>query len=223
MARAPVSGPIDWRPVPETPDSDDLPAPRRATPRARRARFALPADHHDDRVSERIEAFLEGPSRRRRAGDATPAPAPTPRRSIPLDTRTDWEVALRHEDARTARYGRPCAVLVVEVRDVPASGLDRVATVLASVIRQEARETDRVARIGPARFHVLLPETTSTEAEVLSGRIRHAAGIRLPAVQRPTLVTMVGAPRRGEALSEALARAVAALADEPVATAWSTA
>ena len=201
--------------MPETPDDQTLPAKRRAATRPRRPRFALPAEHHDERVSERIEAFLEGPSRARRrprpAG--TTQPARVPRRPIPLDTRPDWDAALRLEDARAARYGRPCAVLVVEIRDVAAGAVDRVATALGSVIRHEARETDRVTRVSPIRFHVLLPETGGADVDVLAGRIRDALIRQVGGPRPPMVATSSATPRRGESLPAALDRAVAGLAD----------
>lgn len=216
-------GPIDWRSVPDSSDGHAAPAPRRTTSRPRRPRFALPVDHHDDRVSERIEAFLEGPTRARRAaGGPGPTVRPT-QRPLRLDTRTDWETALRQEDARSARYGRPCAVVVIEVCDVPAAELDRVIAVLGTVIRHEARETDRVARVAPGRFHVLLPETTAAEADVLAHRIRLSAGALLTLRGSPRLAVSVAAPRRGEALPAVLSRAIAALGDDQEAAARSSA
>lgn len=176
-------------------------------------------------MSERIEAFLEGPTRARRrsrpAGQAQPVRVP--RRPVPLDTRPDWDAALRLEDARSARYGRPCAVLVVELREVPAGAADRMARTLGSVVRHEARETDRVARVAALRFHVLLPETTAVEAEVLAGRIRDAARRELGGGQAPVVLTSGAAARRGEPLPAALERAVAALIDPDGAGERSTA
>jgi hypothetical protein len=203
--------------VSDSPDDQDLPVKRRAAAtRSRRPRFALPAEHHDERVSERIEAFLEGPTRaRRRARPASSAAtARVPRRPIPLDTRPDWDAALRFEDARSARYGRPCAILVVELRDVLPPALERVAGALGSSLRHEARETDRVARISPVRFHVLLPETTEAEAQVLASRVRTAVLRQAGVSTSLTLAMRAAAPRRGETLPAALERAIADLSDE---------
>ena len=96
-----------------------------ATSESTRARrFALP-DLRDERTSESIEAFLEGPEVRR---------GPRPRRSPDLPTavdpsqsgavaslrtlpgRLDWNAALERESIRAARYGRPAAVAIVELK-----------------------------------------------------------------------------------------------------------
>ena len=193
--------------------------PRRTTAaRTRRPKFALPPDHHtDDGTSERIEAFLDGPKRERRA---KPRHLRTdglrrPRRAIPMDTRTDWDAALRHEDARVARYGRPAAVLVIDVQPAQPGFEDRFAARVGSVIRDHARETDRIARVGPTRFHVLLPETSEPEAVVLAERVRDAcaswgsAGPGLPL----RIMTAAATPTGGGTLVEALAAAQASLVD----------
>lgn len=103
--------------------------------------------------------------------------------------------------------------MVIELRDLPAGAVDRLAATLGSVIRHEARETDRVTRVGPVRFHVLLPETSAAEADVLAGRIRDAALRKAGGPQPPTVIASTAAPRRGETLAAALARAIGALAD----------
>jgi hypothetical protein len=139
--------------------------------RTRRPKFALPADHHhDDGTSERIEAGRDGPKRERRSKPRhlRSEGLRRPRRSMPIDIRTDWDAALRHEDARVARYGRPAAVLVVDVQPSEAGMVDRFAARVGTVIRDHARETDRIARVGPSRFHVLLPETSEPEAAMLA-------------------------------------------------------
>jgi hypothetical protein len=194
--------------------------PRRpAAARTRRPKFALPPDHHhDDGTSERIEAFLDGPKRERRSRPRhlRSEALRRPRRSMPIDTRTDWDAALRHEDARVARYGRPAAVLVVDVRPAQAGLEDRVAARVGSVIRDHARETDRIARVGPTRFHVLLPETSEPEAAVLAERVRStcaswgSSGPGMPLRIATAAATATG----GGTLVEALRDAQAQLADE---------
>ncbi len=192
--------------------------PRRPTAaRTRRPKFALPPDHHtDDGTSERIEAFLDGPRRERRSRPRhlRSSALHRPRKAIPLDTRTDWDTALRQEDARVARYGRPASILVLDVRPSQTGLEDRLAARVGSVIREHARETDRVARVGPTRFHVLLPETSEPEAAVLAERVRStctswgSAGPGLPLVIRAA----TGTPREGGTLLEALRAAQARLA-----------
>lgn len=128
------------------------------------------------------------------------------RRAVPMDTRTDWETALRHEDARVARYGRPAAVLAVRLRVTTTNVVDRYAQRIGGAIRQQARETDRVTRVGPDRFQVLLPETLEAEATVLADRVRTACVSLLPGLPPSELEILVAAASTssGGTLLEAL-------------------
>ena len=95
-----------------------------------------------------------------------------------MDTRPDWMTALRREDARQARYGRPTSVLLIEVAGRPdESALDGIARDVVGVIRVEARETDHAVRIGPTSFRLLLPETGDPAARTLAERLQR--GFRL--------------------------------------------
>jgi hypothetical protein len=201
----------------ELPD-EPLPSRRRAR-NGRRARFVLPADHHDERVGEVIEAFLDGPPERASRAPRTRA---LPRRDklravrkpIPMDTRNDWETALRLEDARLARYGRPAAVLVVRLC-VPIPGTeDRFAARVGRILRELARETDRVTRAGPDRFHLLLPETEEPEAEIVADRLRDAcAELDLRRAGSALEIRLAAAtPGSGETLHDALRLAQEAVA-----------
>lgn len=128
------------------------------------------------------------------------------RRAVPMDTRTDWDIALRHEDARVARYGRPAAVLAVRLRVATAGVVDQYAARIGGAIRQQARETDRVTRFGPDRFHVLLPETLEAEATVLAERVRTACVALIPGAQGSDVEVLVASAStsRGGTLVEAL-------------------
>jgi len=188
---------------------DEPPPPRRRTPRGQRPRFVMPTEHHDERVGEVIEAFLDGPPVRART-----APRPLRRRDalramrrpIPLDTRLDWDVALRHEDARMARYGRPASVLVIRIDANRAGTADRIAGRVGEIVREHARETDRVTRAAADRYHVLLPETDASQADSLAQRIRRACVDRIPGrVERePEVVVAPASPAHGETLHDAL-------------------
>ncbi len=167
--------------------ADPIDGPVPPKPRRRRAtKFVLP-DHHrdavvDDRTAELIEAFLDGPaaptstdrqttgrSRGRRRRDTRQ------RRPFELDSPEDWVFALRHEGARAARYGRTTSVLVVEPGSSQPSGVSElVARQVTAAIRAEARETDRVVRVGSAGFRLLLPETEARAAQVLADRLSRA-------------------------------------------------
>ncbi len=141
----------------------------------------MPVDHHDSRTSERIEAFLEGPARAaRRRGRHVPRP----HRPVLLSTSSEWQDALRREEVRAVRYGRPATVMVVDVAvrtsdDGPAATAAELVGPVLEAIRHEARETDHVVRSLPTRFHLLLPETAEREAQHLAERLRAACRERL--------------------------------------------
>ena len=189
------------------------PARRRAPRRGKRPRFVMPTEHHDERVGEVIEAFLDGPP-----VSARPAPRPprprglirSVRKPIPLDTRLDWDAALRHEDARMARYARPASVLVVRVEVARPTSLDRIGARVGDIVREHARETDRVTRATADRFHLMLPETHQAEAEVLADRIRADCLERVtgPAGIALEVVVVPASPGHGETLRDALLAAV---------------
>ena len=124
--------------------------------------------------------------------------------------------ALRHEGARHARYGRAASVLLLELRGrPPGSEADQIARTLADVIRAEARETDRVTRVGALSFRLLLPETGGRAARALVDRLA-VSFLATPDGRSTGLVLCIdiaSAPRAGslaDALQEAELRAVAA-------------
>lgn len=97
-----------------------------------------------------------------------------------LDLAPAWAHWLAEEDARVRRYGRRATIVLLAVE-----GLDRLAeqlgvpaaTPLAPVVdnlRQHGRESDRLARLGPAKFGVLLPETDEIRAINYLERVRAA-------------------------------------------------
>lgn len=171
-----------------------------ATSESTRARrFALP-DLADERTDESIEAFLEGPDIRRgrritravveAAGKPpdlhalAPDPAalrvPGPARSSndlrTLPGRLEWNAAVARESTRAARYGRPAAVAIVELKpDRPGAEVDpwlrTIAGPIARALRQDSRATDLVARVASTRFQMLLPETDEAGASRLAERV----------------------------------------------------
>lgn len=166
-----------------------------ATSESTRARrFALP-DLEDERTGESIEAFLEGPEvrRRRPAPRAAIQAAPPPRATGDLRTlpgRLEFNAALDRESLRAARYQRPAAVAIVELKpDRDGHTLDpwlkAIAGPIARTLRSDSRATDLVARVASTRFQMLLPETSEAGAERLAERV--AAGCR-------TLIESTGAP-----------------------------
>ena len=161
---------------------DDRPHADR--PAARRARRFVVRDAEDHRTTEKIEEFLTGPRTRARPRGPRSVEANKPAAIADLDTRTDFVAALRREALRTERYGRPATIVGVEFElDAGVAGpsgdrrVDRLAGPIGFTLRREARETDRVARVAPNRFHVLLPETESTDAAGYIERARQACEV----------------------------------------------
>jgi hypothetical protein len=190
----------------ETPSPN--PAPTRRT--RRQPKFTLPEHHHDEETEEKIEAFLDGPQVRRRRRSHRY----NRRRSIALDTEFEWSGALRHETARSARYGRSMAILVVELAvDAATAGPDGLALRLTEVLGREVRETDRAIRSAPERFLVLLPETNEDEAAHLASRIERAYRHLDDAIPVGDIRIEIAIPRRGTDPSEAIAVADRRLAE----------
>ncbi len=188
--------------MPHEPDDPRPPAPSAPRSTRRSRKFSLP-DHHDEEAAgQRIEAFLDGPVRRRRARTNR-------RRPLAFDTRVDWTVALQREAARQARYGRPTSVLVIDL--IPGPGpidLDRFARHLVEVVGREARETDRAVRASTHRFMMLLPETSEEDAGHLATRIER--GYRSLADEAPVSAELrveIAVLRRGADPEDAIAEA----------------
>jgi diguanylate cyclase (GGDEF)-like protein/PAS domain S-box-containing protein len=59
---------------------------------------------------------------------------------------------------------------------------DRVIQTVAQVLQRECRETDFVARIGGEEFGVILPHTTTEEADYVLNRLRIAVSLELDSV-----------------------------------------
>lgn len=174
----------------------------------------MPPEPHDERVGERIEAFLEGPprARRTRSRHLRNEALRRARPQVPLDTRADWNIALKAEEARMVRYGRPTTILVIEVRVGPEVGLDPTVRRAGATLRRFARETDRVARVAPTRFHVLLPESTEADAASLIDRLQSSA--LAPGGEMDGSIEIRSAavsPGHGQTLGEALRIAEARL------------
>ncbi len=186
---------------------DRQPPPRPLGPR--RARRFVVRDGDDHRVTEKIEKFLSGPRSRRRAHSA-PRIEPARASESALDTRTDFAAAIRREMARTERYGRPATVVAVEfaVGATPAPGgqIDRLAGPIGFTLRREARDTDRIARVAPNRFHVLLPETSEADALRYIDRARQACEVWFIGAALPVRLRIEAASAgRDRSLADALA------------------
>ena len=158
---------------------DDQQPPLRPFGPRRAPRFVV-RDRDDHRATEKIERFLTGP--------VPPDEGPLDRRperaraaEAVLYTRTDFAAALRRETARAERYGRPATVVAIEFVGLPGApanrdfdATDRLARPIGFTLRREARDTDRIVRVAPNRFHVLLPETSEADAFRYIDRARYA-------------------------------------------------
>jgi len=212
-----------------------------ATSESTRARrFALP-DLEDERTGESIQAFLDGPDVRRRrpasrqaaaasvtidgprsAAGATvalrlarPARPATDLRTIP--GRLEWNAALARESVRSARYGRPAAVAIVELKpDRPNADVEpwlrSLAGPIARALRHDSRATDLVARMASRRFQILLPETDEAGAARLGERVAAACKTFIEGTGAPVVVRVsVAGTSLTDTLDDALAHALRAI------------
>ena len=110
------------------------------------------------------------------------ADGPAPTRSDPVSGALlpgEWHRLLADEDARIQRYERPATVVLVEldgldgfVAALGQDAADRVLPAVGATLTRHGRAVDAVARLGPGRFGVLLPETGEVEAVNYVERIR---------------------------------------------------
>ncbi len=98
---------------------------------------------------------------------------------------------LDRELSRARRYGRPLALIVLDIDHFKAINDtfghlvgNEVLEELARVLRDNARDADVVGRFGGEEFVILLPESTSADAEKLAVRIQHAVSetLHVPAL-----------------------------------------
>ncbi len=99
---------------------------------------------------------------------------------------TEWNRIVADEDARIGRYGRGATIVIIELE-----GLDRLINVLgreagdrvlpavSDALSRNARGADHLARLGPARFGILLPETGEVEAVNYVERVRQVCDLWL--------------------------------------------
>lgn len=183
----------------------------------RARRFALP-DLADERAGQSIEAFLHG--RRANAANAASATHPTPGDAVSLrfmPGRLEWNAAIERETARAARYDRPAAVAVLELKPLRSSAamdswLRVHAAPLGQVLLRSSRATDTVARVATTRFQVLLPETTAQAAHEFVERVVGECQEQLRQLGAPLRVAAgVAATSPDVPLREAVTRAARSL------------
>jgi hypothetical protein len=152
------------------------------------------------------------------AGTAlVPHSASRPRPSTELRTlpgRLEWNAALDRESTRAARYGRPAAVAIVELKAArPGQPVDpylgALAGPIARTLRDDSRATDLVARVAGNRFQMLLPETTEEGAERLAERVAATCRTYIGTTGAPVIVRVcVAGTGLDDSLHAALANAV---------------
>jgi len=99
-----------------------------------------------------------------------------------LENRQEFHRRLEEELERARRFGRPCALIMLDVDHFKAindthghPAGDEALRRIAGVLCRQVRRIDHVARYGGEEFVMLLPETGPEGAEGLAERIR--AGI----------------------------------------------
>lgn len=115
-----------------------------------------------------------------------------------LANRRVFHELLAREVARSRRYGRRLALIVLDLDDFKRIN-DRIGhlagdTVLAEVaarLRSVVRTTDIACRVGGDEFAVILPESTRGDADHLGARIERAVGIQ-PIAKAGTLKISAG-------------------------------
>jgi diguanylate cyclase (GGDEF)-like protein len=98
------------------------------------------------------------------------------------------EERLAEEIKRSNRYGYPMSFMMIDVDHFksyndafghPAG--DQVLKMVAKCFRETLRGADVAARYGGEEFSILLPQTTSSEAETIAERVReHIAATEFP-------------------------------------------
>lgn len=166
--------------------------------------------------------------------DPTPGPAPAQSESTPLpepDGWTDqlsgasgpkyWERVVANEEARRQRYGRTATVALVDLvgfedertflgRDLLRSLFTRVARVMV----REVRTSDHIARIGKARFGIILVETDEVRAINFVDRLRTMLLVELGPDQYFTAHIGWASPAEGGSMEDAIASAAERLGED---------
>jgi diguanylate cyclase (GGDEF)-like protein len=112
--------------------------------------------------------------------DAAPVPE--------MASTASWTTWLAEEAARAGRYQRPATIVLVELAGlerladrVGRPAADRLIPPVVATIHRHARSADRLARLSPTRFGVLLVETDEVSAINYVERIRSNCDVWLAA------------------------------------------
>jgi diguanylate cyclase (GGDEF)-like protein len=133
-----------------------------------------------------------------------------------------WDRLILSESARVTRYKRPATVVLVEVTGLPSLAklwgpkvAGHTLAAAARTLSKEIRTSDHIARIEPARFGLLLTETTEIAAINFVERARAACERDLHVAAEVVHVAFGWAsPPKGGDLSDAMAIAARRLAAE---------
>lgn len=108
-----------------------------------------------------------------------------------------FSTALAQELGRHRRYGRPLALIYLDLDDFKAvndahghATGDAVLRLVADAMRVAVRQADVVGRLGGDEFAVLMPETDGTVAHAAATRL--AAGIRTVFRGTPSVTASIG-------------------------------
>jgi diguanylate cyclase (GGDEF)-like protein len=131
-----------------------------------------------------------------------------------------WDRILASEEARRRRYRRPVTVVMVEFTGFASDGswlaqelALQVFIRVARVLAKQVRTSDYKARIGPARFGILLLEADEISAINFVDRLRAACREELGTGTGLGLRTGWASPGEAETLDTAVHRASARLGD----------
>ena len=97
--------------------------------------------------------------------------------------RRQFELELAREAERSARYGVPGAVLLIDIDNFKTindtlghRAGDDVLKGVAALLKQRLRHTDIVARVGGDEFAVLLPQTSADHVRTVADEVLRALG-----------------------------------------------
>jgi len=179
-------------------------------------RFSLP-ELADERADEAISAFLSGPENRRGRPDGGSVTMAEAGPFTGLASRLAWNEALSRESARSRRYQRPTAIVVVAAGSSASAAsadqwLARVAAPIAHAVRRGVRDADLVTRTATATFQILLPETTELQARRFADRVVADCDVWLQAMSAPIQMRSAAAGTSADAtIEDALERALQAV------------
>lgn len=121
-----------------------------------------------------------------------------------LYNRRFFDVKLADEIARSARYGRPLSLVMVDIDrfknfndEYGHQKGDEVLTAVASILKDSCRTSDTVARYGGEEMALILPETTGENAFKVAEKARSSVQERAEATAGVSITVSMGVSRYG--------------------------